>query len=93
MTVRALEGAGKDFEIIVVDDNSPDGTQEVAKKLQAREFLFFIIIKQNFILFSPDGTHEVAKKLQARFFLLFPCFFRCFCCLSDSILVFETLKP
>jgi dolichol-phosphate mannosyltransferase len=24
-----------DFEIIVIDDNSPDGTLEVAKKLQA----------------------------------------------------------
>ena len=23
-----------DYEVIIIDDNSPDGTQEVAKKLQ-----------------------------------------------------------
>ena len=26
--------SGREFEIVVIDDNSPDGTQEVVKKLQ-----------------------------------------------------------
>ena len=29
-----LHCSGYDYEIIVIDDNSPDGTQEVAKQLQ-----------------------------------------------------------
>ena len=39
--------AGIDFEIIIIDDNSPDGTLEVAKKLQeiyGEHVRFFLII-------------------------------------------------
>ncbi|GMH33843.1 hypothetical protein BSKO_01677 [Bryopsis sp. KO-2023] len=34
MLVRTFEKGGHPFEIIIVDDNSPDGTQGVVKKLQ-----------------------------------------------------------
>eukprot|EP00189_Rhodosorus_marinus_P009792 CAMPEP_0184741536 /NCGR_PEP_ID=MMETSP0315-20130426/4566_1 /TAXON_ID=101924 /ORGANISM="Rhodosorus marinus, Strain UTEX LB 2760" /LENGTH=54 /DNA_ID=CAMNT_0027211891 /DNA_START=364 /DNA_END=524 /DNA_ORIENTATION=+ len=34
MLVKTFEGMGESFEIIVVDDNSTDGTLSVAKDLQ-----------------------------------------------------------
>mmetsp|Transcript_3156 Transcript_3156/g.4842 ORF Transcript_3156/g.4842 Transcript_3156/m.4842 type:complete len:241 (+) Transcript_3156:222-944(+) len=34
LTVREFEKAGLDFEIIIIDDNSPDGTQEICGRLQ-----------------------------------------------------------
>lgn len=34
MLVKAFEEAKLDFEIIIIDDNSPDGTFEIAKQLQ-----------------------------------------------------------
>ncbi|KAJ6665657.1 hypothetical protein lerEdw1_002027 [Lerista edwardsae] len=33
LLVRSFEQSGNDFEIIVIDDGSPDGTQEVAEQL------------------------------------------------------------
>ncbi|KAJ3331959.1 dolichol-P-mannose synthesis [Blyttiomyces sp. JEL0837] len=34
MLVKAFEEAKLDFEVIIIDDNSPDGTLEIAKQLQ-----------------------------------------------------------
>uniref|UniRef100_A0A7S2ZWI8 Dolichol-phosphate mannosyltransferase subunit 1 n=2 Tax=Rhodosorus marinus TaxID=101924 RepID=A0A7S2ZWI8_9RHOD len=34
MLVKTFEGMGKSFEVIVIDDNSPDGTLSIAKDLQ-----------------------------------------------------------
>ena len=34
MHVRMQTCSGHDYEVIVIDDNSPDGTLEVAKQLQ-----------------------------------------------------------
>eukprot|EP00884_Botryococcus_braunii_P015121 jgi/Botrbrau1/2360/Bobra.39_1s0044.1 len=33
LLVKTFESSGLDYEIVVIDDNSPDGTQEVVKKL------------------------------------------------------------
>jgi dolichol-phosphate mannosyltransferase len=34
LIVKAFERSGYEYEIVIVDDNSPDGTQEVGKQLQ-----------------------------------------------------------
>ena len=34
LIMQAFEESGHDFEIIVIDDGSPDGTLDVAKQLQ-----------------------------------------------------------
>lgn len=34
LIVKTLEEAGYDYEIIIIDDNSPDGTQQAAEQLQ-----------------------------------------------------------
>ncbi|XP_035199897.1 dolichol-phosphate mannosyltransferase subunit 1 [Oxyura jamaicensis] len=34
LLVRTFQESGNDFEIIIIDDGSPDGTQEVAKQLE-----------------------------------------------------------
>nr|AIA95500.1 Glycos_transf_2 [uncultured bacterium] len=36
MLVRSFEKAKLDYEIIVIDDNSPDGTLQVAEEMQKR---------------------------------------------------------
>ena len=33
-TERVLQCSGHDYEVIVVDDNSPDGTQDVVKQME-----------------------------------------------------------
>ncbi|CAK0786491.1 Dolichol-phosphate mannosyltransferase subunit 1 [Coccomyxa viridis] len=35
LLVRTFESRNLSFEVIIIDDNSPDGTQEIAKRLQA----------------------------------------------------------
>ena len=35
LSVCVCVSSGYDYEVIVIDDNSPDGTLEVAKKLQS----------------------------------------------------------
>ena len=32
---KALASCGDDFEVIIVDDNSPDGTSDLVRRLQA----------------------------------------------------------
>jgi len=34
--IRAIFSLEKDFDILVVDDNSPDGTGEIVKKMQSK---------------------------------------------------------
>ena len=36
--IRAVFGLEKDFDILVIDDGSPDGTADIVRRLQKGEF-------------------------------------------------------
>jgi dolichol-phosphate mannosyltransferase len=43
----ALQAAGESFELILVDDNSPDGTAEEVRKLQADRPWLRLVVRQD----------------------------------------------
>ncbi len=47
LILRVTKVLKKDFEIIVVDDNSPDGTAKAVKKLQKGKPFLRLVVRKN----------------------------------------------
>ncbi|NXK98945.1 DPM1 mannosyltransferase, partial [Formicarius rufipectus] len=56
MLVRTFRDSGIDFEIIIIDDGSPDGTQEVAEQLEKIYGSDKIVMREMMPVLFPPGT-------------------------------------
>ena len=60
LIIQAVIGLNHQFDILVVDDNSPDGTGDIVKERQKRYYIF--IISDNWIYFVRLSVTPVSQE-------------------------------